>query len=132
MPPKLHLLLGYLSCWLLSGCDRHDHYLKKVALVPIIETQLPATGAVATVIPIKVGAAAGDGCWRAFRFKLTAESPFTYRLQAFGTYESYGACLDVMVGKDTVFYFTPATPGTYLFKSIDASPLVETDTLVVR
>jgi hypothetical protein len=72
-----------------------------------------------------------NGCWSDLNFKLTKTGDLTYSLEAFGIYESYGSCPDVMVYGDTTIAFKPTMSGKYVFHIYKNATETLSDTMTV-
>ncbi|MCO4294426.1 hypothetical protein NF867_16310 [Solitalea sp. MAHUQ-68] len=118
---------------ILFSCKKDDNnYTKNEALVNIIQTTIPQNGTVSNKTEIGAMAQAENGCYRDIKFKLIKVADFQYTLKAYATFESYGACPEVLVNGDTTISFIPEKKGTYQF-TINEQPFnIKVETLIVN
>jgi len=125
-------LFAILVCVTASCTDVADRYVKRFEMVEITKTLIPDTTINLDYMQIKAKAQADNGCWRNLYFELKKTKEFEYTLKAYGTYESFGICPEVVVIKDTTFYFQPTQKGTYLFHISRIPNEVDIDTMIVE
>jgi hypothetical protein len=92
-----------------------DRYIKKFEMVDITKMLIPGRANSLDNMQISAEAQANNGCWSNLYFELKKTKEFEYTLKAYGTFESFGACPERLVTKDTVVNFQPSEKGTYLF-----------------
>lgn len=126
------LLFALLVCVTVSCKDVADRYVKRFEMVDISKTLIPDTTFNMDYMQIRAKAQANNGCWRNLYFELKKTSEFEYTLKAYGTFESFGVCTDVIVYKDTAIDFQPTQKGTYLFHISRVPNEVDIDTLIVQ
>lgn len=131
MKPFIYIILAFLSvsCWKLN---QDENYVRLTGSVEISHTQIPDTVDNMGFAQIKAQARAINGCWSNLNFLLTRTDEFDYSLQAFGIYESYGTCPDVMVYGDTIITIQPTRAGLYKFYIYKGPNDVDIDTMIVR
>jgi hypothetical protein len=132
MKPILFALfpLFMLSC--IHDKDDNAYYEKRTGPVEIIETSIPDSAKSQDFIEIEAKASANNGCWRSLFVELKATDTFDHTIKAYGTYESYGACPDIMVYQDTVIHFGPLQKGTYIFAITKNQDEIAIDTMIVK
>jgi hypothetical protein len=106
--------------------------VKGTSIVYIDEYSIPDTATNLVSTQIKAHAYETNGCWRNLYFELIKDNTFEYEVTAYGSYESSGACPDVMVYRDTVINFKPSQKGLYLFHIHTEPKVIKTDTMIVR
>jgi hypothetical protein len=117
-----------ISC-IKPGENRYS--VKFSAQIEIKQTDIPETCTVNQVTHIMARAEQPNGCWSNLNFVLTKQGDQEYLLEAFGVYESSGACSDVIVYGDTTIAFTPTLTGKYIFHISKSETETLTDTLTV-
>ena len=118
---------------LITSCLRDDEfYVKRTDLIHITEYSIPDSATVADTVQITATAQENNGCWRDLDFSFQQVGDSVYALSAYGTYESYGTCPQVIVSIDTVINFTPTQRGTYIFHVARDSYIAEVDTMFVK
>ena len=116
----------------LSCTDVADRYVKRFELVEISKIVIPDTTFNLDVMEIKAQAQANNGCWSNLYFELKKTKDFEYTLKAYGAFESFGVCPEMLVTQDTVIKFQPKEKGTYLFYISHLANEVDIDTLIVE
>ena len=128
-------IIGYFAIALVAiSClkvGENSYYVKSSAQIEIKQTDIPETATVNQVAEIKARAEQTNGCWSNLNFKLTKTGDLTYSLEAFGIYESYGSCPDMMVYGDTIIAFTPTQTGKYIFHISKSAAETLSDTMTV-
>jgi hypothetical protein len=128
-------IIGYFAIALVSiSCLKmgdNSYYVRTTSQIDIKQTDIPATGTVDQVAQIKARAEMPNGCWSKLNFKLTKTADLSYSLEAFGIFESYGSCPDVMVYGDTTIAFKPAVAGKYVFHVYKSATETLSDTMTV-
>lgn len=127
---KAYKLL-FLILLVLTSCELIG-YRYKEAMIGISEVSIPDTVASQDKVQIYAQAEATSGCWRDMYLELKKVSEFEYTLKAFGTFETFGACPDVMVYKDSLIDFKPTQNGIYTFNVSEHRDKVEVYTMVVE
>jgi hypothetical protein len=107
------------------------YYLRTTGRVEIIQVDIPDTTINLEFAEIIAKAKATNACWSNLTFNLTKKSDFEYFLEAFGIFESYGSCPDVMVYSDSTIPFKPTQTGLYKFYITKTQNEIETDTMIV-
>jgi hypothetical protein len=112
----------------------HDraYHTNFISWVKIDSISIPLSSEVLTETHITAVAVANNGCWKKLHFRMTQKDTFDYEIKAFGTYESYGACPEVMVYQDTIIRFIPPVKGKYLFHTTIEPNNVRIDTMLVN
>ena len=129
------ILTAILLCLMISCLDEKDdyvYYIKKIGAVQIDEALIPDTAKNLEFVQIKSRASANNGCWKDLNFELKAINTYEYTLKAYGTYESYGVCPDIMVYRDTIIQFKPIQKGSYLFYITRKPSEIDIDTMLVE
>lgn len=124
------IVFAILVCLTLS-CTK-ERYVKKFEMVDISKTLIPDTTLILDYMQIRAKAQADNSCWKNLYFEFKKEKEFEYSLTAYGTYESFGVCDDVIVSQDTVINFQPTEKGTYLFHITHVPDQTTTDTMIVK
>lgn len=128
-------IIGYFVIALFAiSClkvGENSYYVRSTGRVEIKQTDIPETGTVNQVVHIQARAEATNGCWSDISFELTKTSELVYSLDAYGIYESFGTCPDVMVYGDTSIAFTPIKTGKYIFHVTKSATETQTDTITV-
>jgi hypothetical protein len=129
---KLNFLLSLLL--LATACNpfKDEYYVRTTSQCDIIHYQLPDTIALPDSAQISAVAQAGSACWSNLGFLLSKTTDFEYYLQAFGVYESYGSCPEVIITADSVIKWKPTQTGLYKFHVFKTPYEVETDTIIVK
>lgn len=127
-----NFLLALLIGGIVSCTDVADRYVKKLEIVDIVQTVIPNTTSYLEDLQIQAKAQAYNGCWSNLYVELKKTKEFEYTLKAYGTYESFGVCPELLVTKDTVFNFQPTQKGTYFFHISRMANYVDIDTLIVE
>lgn len=125
-------LFAILVCVVGSCKEPGDRYVKRFDPVEINRIQMPDTAYSMESIQIRAKAQAYNSCWRKLYFELKKTRDFEYSVKAFGVYESFGVCGDIIVSRDTVINFRPQVKGTYLFHISRTPTEVDIDTLIVE
>jgi hypothetical protein len=115
-----------------SCLNDRDYHEKFTGPVRIDSLMVPPIAEVAKKTGIYAIAVADNGCWRNLHFTMTAKNMFEYEIKAFGNYESYGACPDVLVGNDTLIQFIPTAAGKHFFYTTISPGTVRMDTMLVN
>ena len=123
---KICTLMGLI----LSCSD--DDCIKRIGMVSIGERIIPDTVMSLDNSQVMIEAEATNGCWSDLYLELNKTDEFEYSLKAYGTYESYGACPDIMVYKDTIINFQPTQKGVYLFRISELPNRIIVDTIIVE
>lgn len=126
------ILLVLLVGVSISCTDVTDRYVKKMEMVGIPEILIPDETVQLNDIQIIAKAQANNGCWSNLYFEWKKTKEFEYSLKAYGTYESFGMCPEMLVTKDTVIDFKPTETGTYRFHISRKPHEVDVHTLVVE
>lgn len=126
------ILFAFLIFMTISCQDKMDRYVVKYEMVDINKTLIPDTTVNLDILEIKAKAQADNGCWSNLYFELKKTSEFEYSLKAYGKYESFGACDDVIITKDTTIRFQPMQKGTYLFHISRIPGETVTHTMIVE
>jgi len=128
-------IIGYLIiAFAAISCinpGENKYYVKSSAQVEIKQTDIPQTVTVNQVANIRARSEQTNGCWSNLNFVLTKTGDLEYLLEAFGVYESYGTCPDVMVYGDTTIAFTPTQTGKYIFHISKSATETLADTMTV-
>ena len=122
------IALAAISC---INPGENKYYAKFSAQIEIKQTDIPETATVNQVSDIRARAEQPNGCWSNLNFVLTKTGDQEYLLEAFGVYESYGICPDVLVHGDTTIAFTPTLTGKYIFHISKSETETLTDTMTV-
>ncbi|HET6557759.1 MAG TPA: hypothetical protein VFG54_10630 [Prolixibacteraceae bacterium] len=125
-------VFAILVCMVVSCKEPADRYVKRFDPVEINRIQMPDSAYSMDYIQIRAKAQAYNSCWRKLYFELKKTKDFEYSVKAFGVYESFGVCGDIIVTRDTVINFRPQEKGTYLFHISRTPTEVDIDTLVVE
>ena len=129
----MKIILLTILVGLMLSCERpEDKYVKRFDRVDISKTTIPTMGYATDAMQIRAKAQAENGCWSKIYFEFRRTEPFNYTLKAYGTYESFGACPEILVTQDTVIDFQPMEKGTYLFHVSRSANEIDVDTLVVE
>jgi hypothetical protein len=131
MKPVIFTILALLS-FACMNLNKSDYYVRMTSEVEISHAMIPDTVDNNAPAIITAQAQAHDACWSNLTFLLTKISDFEYALQAFGIYESYGDCSQVMVYGDTTLTFQPTKIGLYKFNIYKGPDDIEVDTMIVR
>lgn len=123
--------LGFIIMTVSCDLDEGENYIKREDIVPITNFSMPDSAAVNDTVELNATASVGNGCWKNLRFTFEERSDTTNVLRAFGTFESYGSCPDVIVSKDTIINFSPENTGPHYFYVIRNSYQYSLDTLMV-
>jgi hypothetical protein len=123
------IVLVSLSCLKLSN---NEYYIRMTSEVEISHVIMPDTVDNNSPAEIIVRAKAPNGCWSDLNFILTKDNLYEYSLKAFGIYESYGSCPEVIVYGDSTITFQPDQAGLYKFYIYKGYNDLEIDTLIVR
>jgi hypothetical protein len=107
----------------------HENF---IAPVRIDSIYIPPVAEVSKSVGISVHAWAENGCWKNIHFRLTTKNSNEHEIKAFGHYESYGACPDVLVGKDSLIQFTPEIKGKHFFYTTISPGNLKIDTMLVK
>ena len=126
------ILFTILICMTISCTYVADRYVKKFEMVDISKRLIPDTTVNLDFMEIKAKAQADNGCWSNLKFELKKTNEFEYSLKAYGTFESFGICNDVIVTTDTAIIFQPKQKGTYLFYISRMPNLTDIDTMIVE
>lgn len=126
------LIYAMLLCLTIACSKVKDNYVRYTGMVHISETVIPDSAKVLENIQIKAKAEETNGCWKNLNFVFRRINTFEYDLKAYGTFESYGICTDVMVIKDTLIDFKPDQKGVYLFYTVKTPYEINIDTMIVR
>ena len=118
-----------LSC---SKIFKNDFYMIMTGPVEISHAEIPDTIDNMAFAQIKANAQAPDGCWRNLNFVLTKTAEYEYSLQAFGVFESFGTCPNIMVYGDTTISLQLTQSGLYKFYVSKNPNDFEIDTMIVR
>ena len=116
---------------ILSSCS-DDNCEKQVGMVGIAEWTIPDTVLNFENSQIIVKAVASNGCWSNLYLELNEINEFEYSLKAYGTYESCGACPDIMVYHDTIIDLQPMQRGSYIFNISELPDRQIIDTIIVK
>jgi len=111
---------------------KNEYYVILTGPVEISHAEIPDTVDNMGLAQIKANAQAYDECWSNLNFTLTKANDFEYSLQAFGLYESYGICPEMMIYGDTTIAFQPTKTGLYKFNIYKSPNDIEIDTMIVR
>ena len=130
MKTILFLIIAFFAVSCLKSGE-NSYYVRTSGRVEIIQSDVPDTAINMQFTEIKARAKETNGCWSNLNFVLTKNSDFEYSLEAFGTFESYGACPDVMVYGDTIIAFKPTQTGLYKFNILKSQNVTVTDTMIV-
>ena len=126
------LIFAILLCLATSCLKENSNYVKLTGPVNISQALIPDTSVNMENIQISARAMETNACWKNLRFVLSKVDDFEYELEAYGTYESYGNCPEMMVYNDTLIDFKPTKTGTYIFHVTKTPYKIENDTLIVR
>lgn len=140
MKTLLYLSLIFLA---VSCMEENGSYIRTTDIVPITEISIPDSAGVADTIQIAATAEASNGCWGDLHFRLDSatnennsetDSVATknYALKAIGTYESHGACPQVVVTADTVLDLVASQKGNYVFYITRDAYTLQRDTVFVE
>lgn len=121
-----------LVCVVASCKEPADHYVKRFDPVEINKILIPDSAYSMEYIQIRAKAQAYNSCWSNLYFELKKTRDFEYSIKAFGVYESFGVCGDMIVSRDTAIDFRPQEKGIYLFHISRTPDEVDTDTLIVE
>lgn len=122
------LALAAVSCWKLNDSG---NYILTTGRVEIKQTDIPETATVNQSTEIKARAEESNNCWSNLNFTLTKNNSFDYTLEAFGVYESYGTCAEMLVTGDTTIAFKPTQTGTYKFHIVKSETETALDSMIV-
>jgi hypothetical protein len=109
------LLFSIIAFLTVSCLTKNTYYVQSNEFIPLSEVSIPDTAKNLEYTHIGARAEQSNGCWSNLHFILSKRADFEYSLAAFGTYESYGSCADVMVYADTIIDFKPTETGIYKF-----------------
>lgn len=126
----LFIIIAFFAVSCLKSGE-NSYYVRTSGRVEIIQSDVPDTAINMQFAEIKALAKETNGCWSNLNFVLTKNSDFEYSLEAFGTFESYGTCPDVMVYGDTTIAFKPTQTGLYKFFILKSQDVTVTDTMIV-
>ena len=111
---------------------QNDYYVRLTGNVEIVSSFIPDTVNNLDTVHISAVAEAYDACWSDLNFLLTNTSGTEYTLQAFGTYESYGDCPEMLIRADTTIALQVTHAGLYRFHIYKGPSEVLIDTLIVK
>lgn len=118
--------------FILISCSKNENSDRNIGMVGICEVIIPDTVTSLEKIQVYAKAEATNGCWGNLHLELNKVNEFEYSIKAFGTFESSGACPEVMVYKDSVLDFQPMQKGICIFKISQSPNLIVIDTLVIE
>lgn len=124
--------LAAIIAVMVSSCSLDPPYTKYYnVLVNITAKNIPSSGVVNIPVNMQIYATAPNGCYSDIHFLFKENSVMQYELGALATFESHGACTDMLVGADTLITLTPDKPGNYVIKTWMSPDNFEFDTIVV-
>jgi hypothetical protein len=130
-----HIMRAYVFLILIFisiSCSKNENSDRNIGMVGISEVIIPDTVTSLENIQVYAKAEATNGCWNNLYLDLSKVNEFEYYIKAFGTFESSGACPEVMVYKDSVIDIQPMQKGIYIFKISQSPNLIVIDTLVIE
>lgn len=130
MKTILFLFIAFFAVSCIKSGE-NGYYIRTSGRVEIIQSDVPDTVINMQFTEIKASAKETNGCWSNLNFVLTKNSDFEYSLEAFGIFESYGTCPDIMVYGDTTIAFKPTQTGLYKFNIFKTQNVTVTDTMIV-
>ena len=122
------LALVAVSCWKLEDSG---NYILTSGRVEITQVDIPETATINQFTEIKARAEESNSCWSNLNFTLTQNNSFDYTLEAFGLFESYGSCENIIVTGDTTIAFKPTQTGTYKFHVTKSETETAIDSMIV-
>jgi len=129
---KKNIFLFILPIFLIISCSQPNLTItKKTDNLPVLLVSMTDSVKVGQPVSISLRAVGYNSCWKNLRQSMKQPTENHILFTAKGDFESYGACNEIIVGKDSVFNFNLSKAGKYYIQ-LNESPLkVITDSLQI-